>query len=258
LLSTLPAQRSDLGDALFTALVLFTVFCATAPFAQLQLEPVTAFIPIYESALVVTDLITAALLFGQISMRRSAGLPFLAAGYLFTALLAIAHLASFPGLFSPTGLLGAGPQTTAWLYMFWHAGFPLLVVVYARLERTRDGAEAPRLARLSVKSIVALVIALACAATLLTTVGQSALPQIMPQHEQRHGAQDPHGRHDQDHHRRVAVAVAYELRQAARAAQADRPRRRRQGIRRGGRPRRHPPGARAARRRARGGQRIRS
>src|SRR5690242_15528986 len=134
-LSTLPAQRPDLGGALFTAFVLFALFFATAPFAQLQLEPVIGFIPVYESALVVTDLITAALLFGQVGMHRSRGLPFLASGYLFTALLAIAHLLSFPGLFSQTGLLGAGPQTTAWLYMFWHAGFPLLVIAYARLER---------------------------------------------------------------------------------------------------------------------------
>jgi Membrane-associated sensor, integral membrane domain/GAF domain len=179
-LATLPAQRSHLGDALFTALVLFTVFCATAPFAQLQLEPVMGFIPVYESALVATDLITAVLLFGQISMRRSAGLPFLAAAYLFTALLAIAHLLSFPGLFSPTGLLGAGPQTTAWLYMFWHAGFPLLVIVYARFEGAPDSVEgAPRRASLSIRGTVALVVALACAATLLATAGQSALPEIM-------------------------------------------------------------------------------
>src|SRR5215467_593327 len=105
-LSTLPAQRSDLGAALYTAFVLFALFFATAPFAQLQLEPVLGFIPVYESALIVTDLITAALLFGQIGMERSRGLPFLAAGYLFTALLAAAHLLSFPGLFSQTGLLG--------------------------------------------------------------------------------------------------------------------------------------------------------
>jgi hypothetical protein len=179
-LSTLPAERSDLGSALFTALVLFVLFLATAPFAQLQLEPVTGFIPVYESALVVIDLITAALLFGQISMHRTAGMPFLAAGYLFTALLAIAHLLSFPGLFSSTGLLGAGPQTTAWLYMFWHAGFPLLVIAYTRFEKTPDATEtAPRRARMSIGRTVALVIAAACLATLLATAGHSALPQIM-------------------------------------------------------------------------------
>jgi hypothetical protein len=44
------------------------------------------------------------------------------------------HALSFPGLFSPRGLLGAGPQTTAWLYMFWHGGF-LLAAAYSIAER---------------------------------------------------------------------------------------------------------------------------
>ena len=44
------------------------------------------------------------------------------------------HALTFPGLFAPTGLLGAGPQTTVWLYMIWHGGFPLLVIGYALLK----------------------------------------------------------------------------------------------------------------------------
>ena len=67
----------------------------------------------------------------------------LACGYLFSGAMAVAHLLSFPGLFAPGGLLGAGPQTTAWLYMFWHAGFPLCVIGYAWIKR----ASRPRLGR---------------------------------------------------------------------------------------------------------------
>ena len=98
---------------------------------KLPLAPVPAFIPIYESALVINDLVTAVFLFGQIYISRSRALLLLACGYLFTAALTVAHALTFPGLFSPTGLLGAGPQSTAWLYMFWHGGFPLLVIAYA-------------------------------------------------------------------------------------------------------------------------------
>jgi hypothetical protein len=32
------------------------------------------------------------------------------------------------------GLLGAGLQTTVWLYILWYAGFPLFVIVYALLK----------------------------------------------------------------------------------------------------------------------------
>ena len=42
----------------------------------------------------------------------------------------IPHALTFPGAFSPTGLLGAGLQTTAWLYWFWHVVFPLALLGY--------------------------------------------------------------------------------------------------------------------------------
>ena len=99
------------------------------------LAPVWPFIPSYQAALVVCDVITAVLLFGQARFSRSLALLVLAAGYLFTACLAVTHALSFPGLFAPRGLLGAGAQSTAWLYMFWHAGFPLCVIAYAALKR---------------------------------------------------------------------------------------------------------------------------
>src|SRR5439155_287376 len=86
----------------------------------------------------------------------------------------------FPGLFSPTGLLGAGPQSTAWLYMFWHAGFPLLVIAYGLLKD--DGRETSRprgRAGVAVLSRVAAVLVAACALTLLATAGQDSLPAIM-------------------------------------------------------------------------------
>ena len=104
------------------------IFLLAIPFAKVPLTPVWPFIPAYESALVVNDLITAILLFGQVDLLRSRALLVLASGYLFIAFVAIAHALTFPGLFAPTGLLGAGPQSTAWLHMFWHAGFPLSVI----------------------------------------------------------------------------------------------------------------------------------
>ena len=133
-LSTLPASRRESRRALAVVLVSVAVFLVAAPFAKLQLAPVPAFIPIVATALVINDLITAVLLFGQFGFLRSRALLVLACGYLFTAFMTVAHALTFPGLFSPTGLLGAGMQSTAWLYVFWHGGFPLLVVAYALLK----------------------------------------------------------------------------------------------------------------------------
>src|ERR1700736_2598865 len=133
-LSTLTAGRGERRLALAVVLVSAAVFILVVPMAKVPLSPVWAFIPVYQSALVVNDLITAVLLFGQFAILRSRALLMLAGGYLFTALMASVHGLTFPGLFAPPGLLGAGPQTTAWLYMFWHGGFPLVVVGYALLE----------------------------------------------------------------------------------------------------------------------------
>ncbi len=80
---------------------------------------------------------TAILLFAQFGIVRSRALLVLACGYVFTALMTVPHVLSFPGAFAATGLFGAGPQTTAWLYMFWHSGFPIVVVLYALLKGDR-------------------------------------------------------------------------------------------------------------------------
>ena len=152
------------------------IFLILAPFAKVALWPVPAFIPIYQSALLVNDLITAAFLLGQRQLSRSHGLSLLAGGYLFTALMSTVHALSFPGLFTPTGLLNAGPQTTAWLYMFWHGGFPLFVIAYTRYGLAQQPAGE---GSITIASTVAAIISLVGGLALLTTLGQALLPPIM-------------------------------------------------------------------------------
>jgi PAS domain S-box-containing protein len=156
------------------------IFVAAAPFAGIKLPAVWAFVPSYQSALAINDLITAVLLYAQFPSIRSRALLILASGYLFTALMAVMHALSFPGLFAPSGLLGAGPQTTAWLYMFWHGGFPLTVIAYA-LVKNRDGVAgtARRSARVLIATSATAALAVGAGFTLLATVGQDALPAIM-------------------------------------------------------------------------------
>src|SRR5215469_9127474 len=127
-----PARRL----ALAVIAVSTAFFVAALPFAQVLLPPVPAFIASYEAALPIVDVITFILLFTQFRRLRSAALLALASGYLFDAVMTVLYALSFPGLFAPTGLLGAGPQTTAWLYMAWHGGFPICVMAYAALDQS--------------------------------------------------------------------------------------------------------------------------
>src|ERR1700737_1307195 len=115
-LSTVPAERSDHRGALIVVVLSLLIFGATVPFARTQLPQIWAFVPIYQSALTINDLITAVLLYAQFAILRSRALLVLASGYLFTALMLIPWLLTFPGVFAPNGLLGAGPQSPSWLY----------------------------------------------------------------------------------------------------------------------------------------------
>jgi two-component system sensor histidine kinase UhpB len=182
-LSTVPAGRAERRVALALMLASVAVFVAVAPFAKQPLPAVWAFIPIYESALVVTDLITAMLLLGQFYSLRARRLVVLASGYLFTAGMTVVHALSFPGLFAPGGLLGAGPQSTAWLYMLWHAGFPLFVIAYTLLPDERAGDTQPTVfARAPGRSILccaAAVLALVAACTALATANRTGLPDLL-------------------------------------------------------------------------------
>ena len=106
-LASMPATATQHRLAVGAVVVSIGAFAVLAPFGRQPLAQVPAFLPIYQSALVVCDVITAILLFGQFRILGARALLALAGGYLFSAGMAVAHALSFPGLFSPTGLLAA-------------------------------------------------------------------------------------------------------------------------------------------------------
>jgi signal transduction histidine kinase len=179
-LISVPARPADRRLALTVVGLSLLVFLLLAPFAPRKLPEVWAFIPVYESALAISDLMTSVILFIQFHILRSRAALVLAAGYLFTAFMIVPHALTFPGVFSPTGLLNAGPQSTAWLYMFWHSAFPLAVIGYTRL-RKREGviAAVPTRSLLPIAFTVVAVLAAATCLTLLATAGSDILPAIM-------------------------------------------------------------------------------
>jgi signal transduction histidine kinase/CheY-like chemotaxis protein len=180
-LSSARASEGDRQTALGIVLASVVLFAAIVPYAQAQLAAVAAFIPIYESVVVVCNLVTAVLLYGQFVLAGSAGVLALAGGYLFCASIAILHGMSFPGVFSAAGLLGGSTQTTAWLYMFWHLCFPLFVIAYALLEPVNGRAvqiePGRRAAAFGFGAAGAVLLAGACA--LFATHSEGWLPAIM-------------------------------------------------------------------------------
>ena len=170
-----PQQKRIIRFVLSMSLV---GFLFGLPFVRVQLAEVTAFIPAYEGALWIIDVVIAVLLFGQFMELRSWSLLILAAGYVFDAAMVVPHALAFPGVFTPSGLLEAGPQTAAWLYVFWHSGFPLFVLAYGVLARYETDLIASDPTRAVFVACVGVTI-VAASFTILTTLGHDRLPVIV-------------------------------------------------------------------------------
>jgi signal transduction histidine kinase len=162
------------------SLLLLAAFLATLPVARILWPHFPAFVLIQQALLATNDLITAALLFGQYSIGRTRALNILASGYLFTALIVIPHALSFPEAFSETGLLGAGPQSAAWLYIGWHAVLPVAIIVFAL--RREDKSSPDQIFGVGGAPILGgslAAVGLVVAMTLIVTAGHAWLPEVI-------------------------------------------------------------------------------
>src|ERR1700684_1022448 len=103
-LSTIrPTRRAE--KLAFGMIFLSFLTCAVVgPIARTPLPKLDAFIPAYEAALGICDLLTAALLYAEFSRERNVALLIVAGSYLYNLLLIIPHALTFPGVFAPQGL----------------------------------------------------------------------------------------------------------------------------------------------------------
>ena len=118
------------------------VLLATAiimPLGALPLPQVDGFIPASEAVLVICDLVIASLLYSHARALGLKSMMLLASGFLFDGLIIVPHALTFPGAFAPDGLLGAGLQTTSWLFIFWHLALPIVVIGYVCMPRQPTG-----------------------------------------------------------------------------------------------------------------------
>lgn len=132
------------------------------------------FVGIYQTTVVICDLLTALMLFSQFSQFRTANLLLLSCGYLFTSIIVAIHLGSFPGVFAAEGVLGGDADTAPWLWTIWHLVFPATVLLYAVARRPITAS--PRLA--STVAVVLTVGAVA-AAYIFSTRYNDLLPAMI-------------------------------------------------------------------------------
>jgi signal transduction histidine kinase len=160
--------------------LVLAVFVVAVPFTHVQLGRIDAYSTVFSTLILLNNSITSALLFAQFAVVRSAALLALAIGYLLTGLLIIPYALTFPGAFSPSGWLGAGPQTTVWLSVFWHLGFPTAAAAYTLLGNHEPaGRVAHGSARAAILTSISGVLCAVVGLTWLATVQHDVLPAIM-------------------------------------------------------------------------------
>ncbi len=138
--------------------IIAAMSCLATATIVLAREPgprVHAFLPLLTGSVIVTELLSAFLLLGQFARTRVLPLLPIGAAYLYAASLAVPYILTFPNVFSPSGLFGADGQTALYLWMLWHAGFPLLVLTGILLRSSVPAPISKRASSLLLATIIA-------------------------------------------------------------------------------------------------------
>ncbi len=104
--------------ALTVAIALTLTAGMTLPVAHLPGPASPAFLPTWAILAVAADALTAYLFFGQFLCTRQPALAALAGAYLYSSLIIVPYLLTFPHVFAAGGLFHAGAQTAIWLWVW--------------------------------------------------------------------------------------------------------------------------------------------
>ena len=180
LLTTRRPDRWHEQLALLVVAALLLGLLVALPFAGIALQGTEALLPAYAAAVLIIDLIAATLLFAQFAVHGLMALLVLAIGYLLSSLTVVPWALTFPGVFSETGLLDAGLQTTALIAAVRRIVFPAAVTVYAVLQcRSSPSVVAVATTRSLIWLAVVGSVVATVAATWAAIAGEQFLPKFM-------------------------------------------------------------------------------
>ena len=134
-LDTEPAGTGQWRAALLLCLVAAMASAVLLPVAAQPGLAMPGFMLIHQSVLVLAHGLAAGLLFTQFRQVPHLALALAGACQLYTAAIVLLQLLSVPNGLAPGRVLGSGPETTIWLWTFWHLGPPLGALLYAAAAR---------------------------------------------------------------------------------------------------------------------------
>ena len=169
-ITALPANPRQHTIA-FRGFAVLVVVVSILLFANMPVARVYSFVPIIQIVMCLANLLTAAFLFAQYSVQPRRALLALAAGFVSSGLFAFLQTLAYPGAYGSGVLIGDDLSSAGWLYLCWHATFPLAVIVYTLLKDTGEGADR---SRRSTRAAVAITIGCVAAATTVLTWAATA------------------------------------------------------------------------------------
>jgi diguanylate cyclase (GGDEF)-like protein len=172
------ANAEVIRSVLVFATIVAAIGATIIVFGRVQLAAFPQFATFHAGFVFLVDAITSFVLFEQFRFQRRPIYAVLGCAYLFSSLVSIPFLLSFPGALRADGLPVIGAkQSSVWVWHIWHIGFPALIVL-ALLERHESGEAA--LSRERVPQLVIAAAATAATLTLATALTVSTFHDALP------------------------------------------------------------------------------
>jgi signal transduction histidine kinase len=176
--ASIPINASQRSVAIIIAVTLLAVALVEAPFAEFPLARIDAFIPVLQTVICVADLLTSVLLLAQYTVEQRLAILVLASGYIASGLFAFLQTLAFPGAYAPSGIIGDGLDSPAWLFVCWQTTFPAAIFAYALLKDKLPLSRASGRPSTTIVAAVVCTIVLIAGLTFLATAGVDHLPDL--------------------------------------------------------------------------------
>jgi membrane-associated sensor protein len=179
--------KSRYSSAQRVTIVIICFYAAFAialiPFAPLPGPVIPGFVALFVSGILISELSTSFLLFVRARDTHPWPLLLLGCAYLYSGLMSVSQLLTFPGaVLSGEALITTSEQAAAWIFTAWVNGFALLtfisVVVEARLDEQQV---APKNFGATIAAAVCVIVLLSAAAVFFAVTMTDHLPPLVSQ-----------------------------------------------------------------------------
>lgn len=150
-------------SAFRATLGLIAAFALTAagllPFAKLPGPQLPGINGVFSAVVFVAEISIGFLLLGRFREQPVRSLLLLGCAYLFSALMAVLYLLTFPGALTAAGSVLGTPQSVSWIFVTWIFGFAVLALAGVALAA---GADRPLAAGRVTPALAVAIVAVVC------------------------------------------------------------------------------------------------